>query len=72
MGTLAEHVARHVPVTVVDKTPAVNSGLAGSNARADNQHFAGVHTATDENGVMGTPKGSPGRINARLNGVKVE
>jgi len=71
MGTLADHIVQHVPLTIDPKLPAVTSGLAGSNNRADQQHFGGVFDAQQENGVMGTPTASPGRINARLNGVKV-
>ena len=70
MGTLKDHIDMHVPHTVTDKSPKPNSGMAGSNSRADQQRMAGMFRATDGNGKMGTPTASPGRINQRINGVK--
>ena len=66
MGILSDH---DVPHTVSDKRPVSNSDLATSNDRA--AFNTQVYTATDESGVLGTPKGSPLRINARVNGVLV-
>ncbi len=72
MGTLRDHVARHVPHTVVDMTPAAVSARAESNNFADNQQqqMGGLFVATEENGVIGDAHPRPGRINARINGIR--
>ena len=73
MGTLRQHIERHVPHTVTDMTPAAISERAESNNFADHmqEHNGGTFVATEENGVIGDAHPRPGRINARLNGIKV-
>lgn len=73
MGTLSDHVAREVPLTVSDKRPTVNSAEADLMNRADRGQrlMGGRFNATQENGVIGQANPSPGRINARINGKPV-
>lgn len=74
MGTLSDHIAKHVPLTVTDKSPGAISDRVISNNRADQaQDFmGGSFDAQNENGVIGKANPSPGRINARINGIKVQ
>ncbi len=71
MGTLTQHVARHVPHTVSSKLPKnaiANSVPVMPVYPADQAQamMGGSFKASDENGTMGVNSGSP--VMSRVNG----